>query len=582
MLSELLLAEMARLNTAAKPGQATLPLNRQLYEALRRAMLDGKLGAGERLPSSRDLAQDLGVSRNTVMAAISQLTVEGYLVSHVGSGTFVADSVQALRTPPSVRRSGNHASQAMQRQAAQTAARRNGTTATAAATTHPDGQPAASPAGAGRTDQASHHADLPGCPGGLSARGQALAHRFSARELEVQPFTPGAADFSAFPVALWQRLQNKHWRHTRPDMLDYNDCGGYGPLRRAVADYVRVFRSVQLDPDQVIITSGTQQSLELCAQLLANHGDTVWIEDPAYWGAVKAFMATGLAMHPVAVDSEGIAPRPDDHRHPPRLVYVTPSHQYPSGAVMSLARRHQLLAAARTHNAWVLEDDYDSEFRFSGPPVSSLQGLDDDGRVLYMGTFSKVLYPGLKLGYLVVPKALVADFKQAHYDLNRPGQMPLQAALAEFIEMGHFASALRKARLAYAERRRALVAALQPWLQTRVPSTNDQPGATTEQGGQDATAGSAGASACGAPGWIAGAEQGLHLCLRLLPQVDDRALAALAARHNLIVRPLSAYCLARTDLRGLVIGYGYASLDAIQRHSPALLAVLQSTTQPQG
>ena len=548
MLSELLLAEMARLNTAAKPGQATLPLNRQLYEALRRAMLDGKLGAGERLPSSRDLAQDLGVSRNTVMAAISQLTVEGYLVSHVGSGTFVADSVQALRTPPS---SVRQSRQPMpQRPAVQTAA------------TAPS--------------------DPPDSPGGLSARGQALAHRFSARELEVQPFTPGAADFSAFPVALWQRLQNKHWRHTRPDMLDYNDCGGYGPLRRAVADYVRVFRSVQLDPDQVIITSGTQQSLELCAQLLANHGDTVWIEDPAYWGAVKAFMATGLAMHPVAVDSEGIAPRPDDHRHPPRLVYVTPSHQYPSGAVMSLARRHQLLAAARTHNAWVLEDDYDSEFRFSGPPVSSLQGLDDDGRVLYMGTFSKVLYPGLKLGYLVVPKALVADFKQAHYDLNRPGQMPLQAALAEFIEMGHFASALRKARLAYAERRRALVAALQPWLQTRVPSTNDQPGATTEQGGQDATAGGACADAYGAPGWIAGAEQGLHLCLRLPPQVDDRALAALAARHNLTVRPLSAYCLARTDLRGLVIGYGYASLDAIQRHSPALLAVLQSTTQPQG
>lgn len=548
MLSELLLAEMARLNTAAKPGQATLPLNRQLYEALRRAMLDGKLGAGERLPSSRDLAQDLGVSRNTVMAAISQLTVEGYLVSHVGSGTFVADSVQALRTPPSsVRQSRRPMPQ----------------------------RPAAQPA-------ASLPSDPPDSPGGLSARGQALAHRFNASELEVQPFAPGAADFSAFPVALWQRLQNKHWRHTRPDMLDYNDCGGYGPLRRAVADYVRVFRSVQLDPDQVIITSGTQQSLELCAQLLANHGDTVWIEDPAYWGAVKAFMATGLSMHPVAVDGEGIAPRPDDHRHPPRLVYVTPSHQYPSGAVMSLARRHQLLAAARTHNAWVLEDDYDSEFRFSGPPVSSLQGLDDDGRVLYMGTFSKVLYPGLKLGYLVVPKALVADFKQAHYDLNRPGQMPLQAALAEFIEMGHFASALRKARLAYAERRRALVAALQPWLQTRVPSTNDQPGATTEQGGQDATAGSAGASACGAPGWIAGAEQGLHLCLRLPPQVDDRALAALAARHNLIVRPLSAYCLARTDLRGLVIGYGYASLDAIQRHSPALLAVLQSTTQPQG
>jgi GntR family transcriptional regulator/MocR family aminotransferase len=500
MLSEFLLTHMAALQrTAGADASAPLPLNRQLYEALRRAMLDGKLGSAERLPSSRDLAQDLGLSRNTVMAAISQLTVEGYLTSQVGSGTFVADSVPAVRLG----------------QAPGRATRRTATMASRS----------------------------------LSKRGDALAHSFNASELEVQPFAPGAADFSAFPVALWQRLQNKHWRHTRPDMLDYNDCGGHGPLRRAVADYLRVFRSVQLEPDQVIITSGTQQSLELCAQLLADHGDTVWVEDPAYWGAVKAFMATGLEMHPVAVDDEGIAPQDADHRRPPRLVYVTPSHQYPTGAVMSLARRQALLQAARQHNAWVLEDDYDSEFRFSGPPVSSLQGLDADGRVLYMGTFSKVLYPGLKLGYLVVPKALVAAFKQAHYDLNRPGQMPLQAALAEFIEMGHFASALRKARQAYAERRRALVAALHPCL---------GPAAATP------------ATRC----WVGGAEQGLHLCVRLPAGTDDRALALQAQKHNLIVRPLSAYCIARTDLRGLVIGYGYAPLDAIRRHSPALVQLL--------
>lgn len=502
MLSEFLLAEMARLSSPPPTGsQTALPLNRQLYEALRRAMLDGKLGVGERLPSSRDLALDLGLSRNTVMAAIGQLTVEGYLVSQVGSGTFVAESVPSA---PAHRPHTRHG---------------------------------------GATNR------------GLSARGDALAHSFNASELEVQPFTPGPADFSAFPVALWQRLQNKHWRHTRPDMLDYNDCGGHGPLRRAVADYLRVFRSVQLEPDQVIITSGTQQSLELCAQLLADHGDTVWVEDPAYWGAVKAFMATGLALHPVPVDGEGIAPQAHDHQHPPRLVYVTPSHQYPTGAVMSLARRQALLQAARQHNAWVLEDDYDSEFRFSGPPVSSLQGLDADGRVLYMGTFSKVLYPGLKLGYLVVPKALVAAFKQAHYDLNRPGQMPLQAALAEFIEMGHFAGALRKARQAYAERRRALVAVLHPVLGH----------ANGREGGR-----------AGGP-WLAGAEQGLHLCLRLPPETGDRALALQAARLNLTVRPLSAYCLARTDVRGLVVGYGYAPLDAIARHGAGLAQLLTAS-----
>jgi GntR family transcriptional regulator / MocR family aminotransferase len=363
----------------------------------------------------------------------------------------------------------------------------------------------------------------------------------------VQPFTPGIADFSAFPLTLWQRLQNKHWRMTYPDMLDYASSGGYAPLRRAIADYLRVFRSVQLDADQVIVTTGTQQSLELCARLLADHGDTVWVEDPAYWGAAKAFMASGLALHPVPVDDEGIRPGAADDAKPPRLIYLTPSHQYPTGAVMSLPRRHQLLSTARTHNAWVLEDDYDSEYRFSGPPISSLEGLDSDGRVLYMGTFSKVLYPGIKLGYLVVPKPLVGAFRQAHYDLNRPGQMPLQAALAEFMEMGHFSSSLRRARQSYGERRQCLLEALRPVL---------------------APAGKSGP-------FISGAEQGLHLCLRLPSKTDDRALARRLAQQGLTVRPLSAYCLAREDLKGLVIGYGYAPLAGIRRGGPLIAAAVQ-------
>ena len=481
MLSELLLTEISRLRLQGK-----LPLHRQLYEALRRAILDGKLAAGDRLPSSRDLTQDLSLSRNTVVAALSQLAVEGYLVSHVGSGTFVKDNVP---------------------------------------------KPARRPGLAFRNQSAE-----------LSQRGHALATTFCASQLEIQPFTPGIADFNAFPVSLWQRLQNKHWRMTYPDMLDYNDSGGYAPLRRAVADYLRVFRSVPLEVEQVIITSGTQQTMELCAHLLADHGDTVWIEDPAYWGAVKAFMATGLRLHPVSVDEHGIAPQARDEATAPRLIYVTPSHQYPTGAVMSLARRHQILALARQHQAWILEDDYDSEFRFSGPPISSLAGLDTDQRVLYMGSFSKVLYPGLKLGYLVVPKGLAAAFKRAHYDLNRPGQMPLQAALAEFIEMGHFASALRRARQSYAERRRCLLAALQPCL------------------GDDAQ--------------ITGAEQGLHLCLRLPAAIDDQALADQMAKLDLTVRPLSAYCLRRQDAKGLVIGYGYARLADIERYGPLLASTV--------
>jgi GntR family transcriptional regulator/MocR family aminotransferase len=216
---------------------------------------------------------------------------------------------------------------------------------------------------------------------------------------------------------------------------------------------------------------------------------------------------------------------------------------------MSLPRRQQLLAAARQHGAWVLEDDYDSEYRFSGPPLSSLAGLDDDGRVLYMGTFSKVLYPGIKLGYLVVPKTLVEAFRQAHYDLNRPGQMPMQAALAEFIEMGHFSSALRRARQNYGERRQSLLHALAPCLSAAIEGNHTA--------------------------HISGAEQGLHLCLHLPSTVDDRALAAHIAKRGLSVRALSSYCLARTDLRGLIIGYGYAPLADIRRDGPLLARLIQ-------
>ena len=343
MLSEFLLSEMASLRASHE-----LPLHRQLYEALRRALLDGHLQADERLASSRDLAKDLDLSRNTVITALNQLVVEGYLVCRTGSGTYASGSL-----PKAIAK-------------------------------HRSSQDKQTPS--------------------LSSRGAALTSTHTADQLEVQPFTGGVTDFSAFPIALWQRLQNKHWRMSYPDMLDYSYSGGHAPLRRAVANYLRVFRSVHLDSDQVIITAGTQQSISLCAHLLADHGDTAWIEDPAYWGAIKALSASGLKLHPVAVDAEGVAPSLEDENTPPRLIYVTPSHQYPTGAVMSLARRQQLLATARRHSSWILEDDYDSEFRFSGAPMSSLEGLDSDDRVLYMGTFSKVLYPGLKLGYLVVPE----------------------------------------------------------------------------------------------------------------------------------------------------------------------------------
>ncbi|GAB4398353.1 MAG: PLP-dependent aminotransferase family protein [Rhodoferax sp.] len=469
MLSERLLFDLS-----AQRTRKALPLQRQLAEALRRAILRGDVAPGERLPSSRALMRDLGLSRNTVMAALAQLSTEGFLQARVGSGTRVRADVQPH---------------------------------TLGAATRP--VPQARP---------------------LSARGRQLSERFCADALEVQPFTPGSPDFSAFARTLWQRLQAKHWRLSYPEMLDYSSAGGYGPLRRAIADYVRVFRSVPLEVEQVIVTSGTQESLALCAQLLADAGDTVWLEDPAYWGAVKAFMAAGLTPYGVAVDAHGWT-LPPPHAPAPRMVYVTPSHQYPTGAVMSLERRQQLLQCAAQHQAWVLEDDYDSEFRFGAAPQPALAALDTHQQVIYLGSFSKVMYPGLKLGYLVVPTWLAADFKRVHYDLHRPGQIPVQAALAEFIDSGHFAHALRKARQSHAQRRAALLQALQPCLDANVR--------------------------------ITGAEQGLHLCLQLPLSVDDQALAQHLAQQQLLVRPLSAYALQRRDVCGLVIGYGYAQADAI-------------------
>ena len=372
----------------------------------------------------------------------------------------------------------------------------------------------------------------------LSRRGQQIVNTFSAAELEIYPFTSGIVDFSAFPIGVWRRLQHKHWRMAYPDMLDYSYSGGHVPLRNAVVGYLRVFRNLSVDVEQVFVTNGTQQSIELCAQILADHNDTVWLEDPAYWGAVKAFVAAGLHLHPVLVDDLGMAPIISKTVPAPRLVYVTPSHQYPMGVVMPISRRQEILAVARKYEAWVLEDDYDSEFRFSGPAVETIASLDTDQRVIYMGSFSKVLYPGLKLGYIVVPKGLAAPMKQAHYDLNRPGQIPLQAALAEFIEMGHFTRALRGARHSYAEHRRCLLDALKPCLGTLAH--------------------------------ISGAEQGLHLCVNLPSAIDDKALAQRIGSTGLSVRALSAYCVSRKDLRGLVIGYGYAPLAEIKRLGPTL------------
>jgi GntR family transcriptional regulator/MocR family aminotransferase len=459
----------------ADPQTAGRSLRQQLYLAVKAAIEVQVLRSGTRLPATRVLAEELGVARNTVLGAFSRLEAEGFVESRHGSGTYVRP-LPVTRLAPSRK-------------------------------------------------------PVPTVPRRVSARGARLLKQAMADELEVQPFTHGLPDFSPFPLAVWQKLQNKHWRLSYADMLDYNDTGGFTPLKRAIAQHLRLTRGMTLDPDQVLVTAGTQQSLALCMTLLADPGDTVWVEDPLYWGAAQTFRASSLKLHGIATDAQGLNVALCRHAPPARVVYVTPSHQYPTGGVLSLERRHALLQWAHDAQAWVLEDDYDSEFHFAGEPMSSLHGLDIHERVFYLGTFSKALYPGIKMAYMVVPSMWVEAFKRVHYDLHRPGQMHQQVAMAEFIEMGHFHATIRSARQHYAQRRSALLRALQPCLGPQVR--------------------------------IGGAEQGLHLCLHFSPQVDDVALAAQAAQHGLTVRALSRYAVARRQISGLVIGYGYAPLGRI-------------------
>ncbi|HCE08571.1 MAG TPA: DNA-binding protein [Oxalobacteraceae bacterium] len=449
------------------------PVNRQIYHVIREAILTHVLPVALQLPSSRDLARELKMSRNTVTYAYEQLVAEGYLETRTGAGTFIADTV-------------------------------------------PDRIPhAASGARIPAVD-----ADNPG----LSVRGKQLVEHAGAYNLQWGAFMPGVPDITQFPNRVWSRLHNKYWRRPRPDLLTYGHGGGYLPLREAIAEYLRVVRSVNCNADQVLITSGIHHAIDLASKMLANVGDRAWVEDPCYWGTRSVLHSLNLKPVPIAVDDEGMRPQPADLRRPPRFIFVTPSHQYPLGAVMSLSRRRMLLEYAAAHQAWIMEDDYDSEFRYASRPLASLQGMDTYERVLYLGSFSKTLFPGLRIGFLVVPQGLAAPFATGLSELYRGGQLYTQAVLADFMAEGHYASHIRRMRVLYGGRLRLLQDAIVRNFGDRLE--------------------------------ISGGDAGLHLTLGLPAGCDDVALSRQALQQGVIARPLSRYFMKPADAqRGLILGY---------------------------
>ena len=471
-------------------------LQRQLYAALREAILAGRLPPGTRLPSTRTLAGDLGAARNTVVGAFEQLAAEGYVEARVGDGTRVAAVLPETLL---------HARRAHVQQ----------------------------PAGLGAPE--------------LSRRGRAIvAARRPLPDVGRRAFQPGLPALEEFPRETWARLVARRSRVPARGSLGYGHPAGLPPLRQAIAAYVGAARGVTCAAEQVIVVAGAQAGLDLACRLLLDAGDAAWMEEPGYLGARGALLAAGAQPVPVAVDAEGIDV--DAGRRagrPARLVYVTPSHQFPLGVTMTLARRLALLAWAAEAGAWVLEDDYDSEYRYAGRPIAAMQGLDPAGRVVYAGTFSKTMFPALRAGYLVVPPGLVDAFGAAVRLTGHQVPAAEQAALADFIAEGHFASHVRRMRALYAGRREHLVAALRRRLSGLLE--------------------------------VVPSEGGMQLAATLATGVDDAAASRAAAGEGLVAPPLSMYHLGARRRRGLHLGYASVRereiVPAVDRLSRALETV---------
>ena len=453
-----------------------------LYGALRAALLEGALAPGERLPSTRQAAADYGVSRGLMEEVFAQLTDEGFLERSVGRGTFVAAAVSRLR-PPEPR---------------------------------PEKKDA-----------------------GPSARGRSIASMAACREPSVlRPFNAGIADTSEFPWKTWQQLRARAARDLAHPGLNFADPRGLPQLRAALAHYLAQFRGIRCRPAQVIVFNSAQQALHVLALLLLNPGDGVLIEDPCYLGARAAFQLAGADLLPVPVDRHGMRVAWAAARFPrARLAYVTPSHQYPTGAALSLERRIQLIEWAARHRAWIVEDDYDGEFRYEGQPLTALHSLDSHARVLYIGTLNKSMFVSLRIAYAVVPEELVEPLANIRTQIDGFTPAARQGAMSLFMNEGHFSSHLRRMRAIYGARRAALVEGLAPLAAAGFAWSNNP--------------------------------AGMHL---LASHENGAGVRSLAAASPLDLALLSSYRVARKKDDGLLLRFGALDDESLRSGIAALLA----------
>jgi len=474
--------------------RSPVPLQTQLYRGLREAILRGRLRPGLRLPATRVLAHDLRVARNTVVAVFEQLVAEGYLEARIGAGTVVA----AL-APESMLH-------------AQPAAKRG------AAGEHP----------------------------ALSRRGAALAAiQRASPQAPTRAFQVGLPELQTFPIDLWAKLLARRVRTPSRSALGYDYAVGYPPLCEAIAQYLGAARGVVCRPEQVIVVAGAQAALDLACRLLLDPGDAAWIEDPGYVGARGALLGASASIVPVPVDDEGIDVAAGERRAPrAHLAYTSPSHQLPLGVTASLGRRLALLDWATRAGAWILEDDYDSEYRYGGRPLAAMQGIDAAGRVIYVGTFSKTMFPALRVGYLVVPPSLVEPFSIAMRHTGHSTPVVVQAALADFIGDGHFATHVRRMRVLYAARQARLLRGVRRHLSGLLD--------------------------------VREAEAGMHLLASLPPDSDDVALTQRAREAGLVLRPLSVHYVAEPARAGLLLGYAGVPEREIDRGVELLADILRT------